>query len=169
MRSSEAWELCGLLLRCMEHRQQVSSALLSVRLLRLFSRAGLHRVSDHQITIYDCDSEEQEAPDAAILTAALKGKCLLLLLLLLVVPPPRWLTGSLSVTSRHREQPCRAAEHDSGLEPSRRRPQTRAGVGAALAGLQLLLLLLLGPALPRLLFSFFSRLVLWSRRCWRLC
>uniref|UniRef100_H3CG26 non-specific serine/threonine protein kinase n=1 Tax=Tetraodon nigroviridis TaxID=99883 RepID=H3CG26_TETNG len=45
--SSEASQLCGLLQRCMEHRQC--------------------------ITILDPDAEEQEAPDAAILTAALKG------------------------------------------------------------------------------------------------
>lgn len=36
------------------------------------------RLSDHQITIYDPEWEDQEAPDAAILTAALKGKSLLL-------------------------------------------------------------------------------------------
>lgn len=74
---AEASQLYNLLLQCMDHRESVSKATL-VNVCRDSTHGQLtllKYVFDQQITIFDSESEDQMTPDAAILTATLKGTC----------------------------------------------------------------------------------------------
>lgn len=73
---AEASQLYSLLLQCMDHRQSVSETPFE-NCVCCDSTYGLLTLPqyafDHQITIFDSESEDQMVPDAAILTTTLKG------------------------------------------------------------------------------------------------
>lgn len=79
MERTEATDLYTLLLQCMDHRQSVSKAASEACVCCDWGHWLLNqRFFEQQITIFDSESDDQMAPDAAILTATLKGTCFLL-------------------------------------------------------------------------------------------
>lgn len=75
---AEASQLYNLLLQCMDHRQSVSktpfgNVFVVIQHMDYSLLLLLQHVFEQQITIFDSESEDQMAPDAAILTTTLKG------------------------------------------------------------------------------------------------